>query len=95
MQPKDSRELRSFLENIGLSVEEFKDMRKVEEASSTNGTANQGCGSGSIKSGSSIFAQSGSGSKLKQNVRRQFCSQTFLKSKFESNQLKKTVFFIF
>jgi hypothetical protein len=55
---------------------------------------NQGCGSGLIYygSGSSIFAQSGSrtgsGSKLKQNFRRQFLSQIFLKSKFESNQIK-------
>jgi hypothetical protein len=57
---------------------------------------NQGCGSGLIfyGSGSSIFAQSGSGSgsgsKLKQNFRRQFLSQIFLKSKFESNQIKNT-----
>jgi hypothetical protein len=52
----------------------------------------QGCGSGLIfyGSGSSIFAQSrsGSGSKLKQNFRRQFLSQIFLRSKFESNQIK-------
>jgi hypothetical protein len=50
----------------------------------------QGCGSGLIYygSGSSIFAQSGS--KLKQNFRRQFLSQIFLKSKFESNQIKNT-----
>jgi hypothetical protein len=53
---------------------------------------NQGCGSGLIQyeSGASIFAQSGSssgsGSRLKQNFRRQF----FLKSKFESNQIKNT-----
>jgi hypothetical protein len=59
-------------------------------------TNNQGCGSGLIKygSGSSIFAQSGSGSgsgigsKLKQNFLSQFLSQIFLKSKFESNQIK-------
>jgi hypothetical protein len=54
----------------------------------------QGCGSGLIwygsGSGSSIFAQSGSGSKLKQNFRRKFPSQIFLKSKFESNQIKNT-----
>jgi hypothetical protein len=52
----------------------------------------QGCGSGLIYygSGSSIFAQSGSGSKRKQNFRRQFLSQIFLKSKFESNQIKNT-----
>ncbi len=30
MQPKDSTELRSFLENIGLSIHEFQDMRKEE-----------------------------------------------------------------
>jgi hypothetical protein len=53
---------------------------------------NQGYGSGLTEygSGSSIFAQSGSssgsGSKLKQNLRRQFLSQFFLKSKFESNK---------
>jgi hypothetical protein len=58
---------------------------------------NQGCGSRLIQYGfgPSVFAQSrsgsgsssgsGSGSKLKQNFRRQFCSQIFLKSKFESN----------
>jgi hypothetical protein len=40
----------------------------------------QGCGSGLIQYGS------GSGSKLKQNFRRKFFSQIFLKSKFESNQ---------
>jgi hypothetical protein len=57
----------------------------------------QGCGSGLIEygSGSRIFAQSGSssgsGSKLKQNLRRQFLSQIFLKSKFESNQIKNIV----
>jgi hypothetical protein len=51
----------------------------------------QGCGSGLIQygSGSSIFAKSGSssgsGSKLKQNF-----SQIFVKSKFESNQIKNT-----
>jgi hypothetical protein len=39
----------------------------------------QGCGSGS-----------GSGSKLKQNFRRQFPSEIFLKSKFELNQIKNT-----
>jgi hypothetical protein len=56
----------------------------------------QDCGSGLIQygSGSSIFAQSGSGSssgsKLKQNFWRQFFSQIFLKSKFESNQFKNT-----
>jgi hypothetical protein len=52
----------------------------------------QGCGSGLIYygSGSSIFAQSESGSKLKQNFRRQFLSQICLKSKFESNQIKNT-----
>jgi type IV secretory pathway ATPase VirB11/archaellum biosynthesis ATPase len=33
---------------------------------------------------------SGFGSKLKQNFRRQFSSQIFLKSKFESNQIKNT-----
>jgi hypothetical protein len=33
---------------------------------------------------------SGSGSKLKQNFRKQFLSQIFLKSKFESNQIKNT-----
>jgi len=32
MQPKDSTELRSFLENIGLSIHEFQDMRKEEPA---------------------------------------------------------------
>jgi hypothetical protein len=32
----------------------------------------------------------GSGSKLKQNFVRQFPSQIFLKSKFESNQIKNT-----
>jgi hypothetical protein len=42
----------------------------------------QGCGSGLILSGS--------GSKLKQNFRRQFPSKNFLKSKFESNQIKNT-----
>jgi hypothetical protein len=55
---------------------------------------NQGCGSGLIQSrygsGSSIIAQSGSGcgsgTKLKQNFRRQFLSQICLKLKFESNQ---------
>jgi hypothetical protein len=64
----------------------------------------QGCGSGLIQSwsgygsGSNILPQSGyesgssygSGSKLKQNFRRQFLSQIFLKSKFESNQMKYT-----
>jgi hypothetical protein len=54
----------------------------------------QGCGSGLIYygSGSSIFYQfgAGSGSKLKQNFRRQFLSQICLKSKFESNQIKNT-----
>ena len=30
MQPKDSTELRSFLENIGLSIQEFEDMRREE-----------------------------------------------------------------
>jgi hypothetical protein len=56
------------------------------------GVVQQGCGSGLIKygSGSSMFAQSGSGSKLKQNFRRQFPSHIFLKSKFESNQIKNT-----
>jgi hypothetical protein len=55
----------------------------------------KGCGSGLIYygSGSTIFSQSGSssgsGSKLKQNFRRQFLSEIFLKSKFESNQIKK------
>jgi hypothetical protein len=50
----------------------------------------QGCGCGLIQSGSSILAQSGSSSgfNLKQNFRRQFLSQIFLKSKFESNQIK-------
>jgi hypothetical protein len=42
--------------------------------------------------GSSMFAQTGSGSrtgsKLKQNFRRQFLYQIFLKSKFESNHIK-------
>jgi hypothetical protein len=53
-------------------------------------------GSGLIQygSGSSIFAQSGSGSKLKQNFRTQFFSQIFLKSKFEPNQIKSTGVFI-
>jgi hypothetical protein len=61
-----------------------------------NNFLNQGCGSGLIQygSGSGIFAQSGSGSgsgsKLNQNFRRQFLSQIFLKSKFESNQIKNT-----
>jgi hypothetical protein len=56
----------------------------------------QGCWSRFIQSGfgSIIFAKSGSGSgsgsKLKQNFRRKFLSQTFLKSKFESNQIKNT-----
>jgi hypothetical protein len=38
------------------------------------------------------FSQSGygSGSKLKQNFRRQFLSQNFLKSKLESNKIKNT-----
>jgi hypothetical protein len=66
----------------------------------------QGCGSGLIfygsgsGSGSSIFSQSGSGSgsgsgsKLKQNFRRQFFSQIFLKSKFESNKIKILLLFI-
>jgi hypothetical protein len=53
----------------------------------------QGCGSGLIQcgSGSSILALSGSGSgsKLKQNFRRQCLSQILLKPKFESNQIKK------
>jgi hypothetical protein len=54
---------------------------------------NLGCGSGLIQcEGSSILAQSGSGSgsKLKQNFQRQFLSQNYLKSKFESNQIKNT-----
>jgi hypothetical protein len=63
-----------------------------------NNIFHQGCGSGLIKygSGSSIFPQSGSGSssgsgsKLKQNFRREFPSQIFLKSKFELNQIKNT-----
>jgi hypothetical protein len=42
----------------------------------------QGCGSGLIQygSGSSIFGQSGSGSKLKQKFQRQLLSQILLKS---------------
>ena len=32
MQPKDSTELRSFLENIGLSIDEFQEMRKENTA---------------------------------------------------------------
>jgi hypothetical protein len=60
-------------------------------------TVTQGCGSGlnQCGSGSSILAQSGpgcgsgSGSKLKQNFQRQFLSQIFLKSKLQSNQIKK------
>jgi hypothetical protein len=49
---------------------------------------NHGCGSGLIyyRSGSSIFAQSGSGSKLKQNFRRQFVS---LNQKYLCNSSKK------
>jgi hypothetical protein len=52
----------------------------------------QGCVSGLIYygSGSSIFVQSGSGSKIKQNFWRRFLFQIFLKSKFESNQIKNT-----
>lgn len=31
MQPRDSTELRSFLENIGLTIDEFQEMRREEQ----------------------------------------------------------------
>jgi hypothetical protein len=49
------------------------------------GLIKKGCGSGSSY---------GSGSKLKQNFRRQFLSKKILKSKFESNQIKNKGVFI-
>ena len=42
MQPRDSTELRSFLENIGLSIDEFQDMRREEQVEST--ASSQGIG---------------------------------------------------
>jgi hypothetical protein len=53
----------------------------------------QGCGSRLIfyGSGSGIFAQSGSGSKLKQNFRRQFLSQIFWNQNLSQSKSKISV----
>jgi hypothetical protein len=59
-------------------------------STSTIGSLIQGCGSGLIKYGSGSSSGSRSRSKLKQNFRRQFPSQIFLKSKFELNKIKNT-----
>jgi hypothetical protein len=77
------KELSGIAEDVIIVTSSLtKDMTGKEDC------YRQGCGSGLIYygSGSSIFAQSGS--KLKQNFRKQFLSQIFLKSKFESNQIK-------
>jgi hypothetical protein len=79
-----------------------KDSATLQSTQCTPLRLHQGCGSGLIQygSGSSIFAQSGSGSssgsgsKLKQNFRRQFFSQIFLKSKLSQIKSKIPVLFI-
>jgi hypothetical protein len=65
---------------------------KQTQIAATALSPKQGCGSGLIQYGfgSSIFAQSGSGSKLNRTFEVNFFSQIFLVSKFESNQIKNT-----